>query len=369
MQTMRSKRAAAVLALAVALAGLGLLSGAAQAKFQKAIWGPYYLPAGNDRCPTPGAPCSPFPIYKELGVEVVQFQIHWNEVAPTRPSNPRDPGDPAYHWGPIDAFVNGAQGYPLELAAMLTGSPGWANGGRSSIWAPKNPKDFANFAYAAAKRYPIIHKWMIWGEWSRVENFRPLKPNNPGGARIYANILDTSYGALKQADRRNIVIGGMTLNGGTLKPPQVVKYMKLKNGRPPRMDLWGTNPFDARFPHLADDPIGRFRGFNDIDTLHDEIARDYRRGNRKVPRLWISEWTIVSDRPLQLFSGFYVSRKAQAQRLNAAFTIAARTPYVAGMGWFTLLDELPGEDEQAGWGLLDAAGNPKPSFFAYKALP
>lgn len=358
------------LVLLAALGACALIGAAsAQAKFQKAIWGPYYLPAGNAACPTPGEPCSPFPTYRELGVEVVQFQILWDQVAPTQPQNPRDPEDPAYHWGPIADFLQEAPAYGLEMSAMLTHSPGWANGGRSPIWAPKDPNAFADFAFAASKRFPTIRKWMVWGEWSRKENFKPLKANNPRGAQVYANLLDATYGALKEADRHNIVIGGMTLNGGTLKPPQVVKYMKLKNGRPPRMDLWGTNPFDARFPHLVDDPIGRFRGFNDIDTLHDEIKRVFRRGHRKVPRLWISEWTIVSDRPLSLFSGVYVSRKAQAQRLSAAFTIARHTPYVAGMGWFTLLDELPGEGEHAGWGLMDAQGDPKPSFFAYKSLP
>ena len=43
-------------------------------------------------------------------------------------------------------------------------APGWANGGRSPIWAPKNPKDFADFLFAASKRYPTIRRWMIWGE-------------------------------------------------------------------------------------------------------------------------------------------------------------------------------------------------------------
>ena len=210
---------------------------------------------------------------------------------------------------------------------------------------------------------------MIWGEWSRVENFRPLKPNNPGGARIYANILDTSYGALKQANRRNIVIGGMTLNGGTLKPPQVVKYMKLKNGRPPRMDLWGTNPFDARFPHLADEP----------DRALPWLQRHRHPARRNRPRLPARQ--PQGPAPLDLrvddrlrpapaaLQRLLCLAQGQAQRLSAAFTIAARTPYVAGMGWFTLLDELPGEGEHAGWGLLDADGIPKPSFFAYKALP
>jgi hypothetical protein len=342
---------------------------AAQAKFLKSIWGPDELPVGDANCPDQTEPCSPFPLYKELGVNVVQFQIHWNEVAPTKPANPRDPEDPAYNWHFVDKFVNQDAEYPgIKLSAMVMLSPGWANGGRPPIWAPKHAQDFANFMFAASKRYPQIHRWMVWGEPSRKENFRPLRSNSKRGARVYAQILDRSYVALKRASRKNIVIGGNTLNGGTVKPPHWIDWMKLPNGRPPRMDEWGDNPFDARFPHLADEPIGRFRGFNDIDTLHREIKQTYKAGHRKVPKLWLSEWTIVSDRPLQLFSGFFVTRKGQAQRLRAAFGIARRTPFVAGLGWFTLLDETADEGG-AGWGLLDSSGVPKPSFYAYKGLP
>jgi hypothetical protein len=357
------------LALIVVLCACMLgVPAAAQGKFLKAIWGPDELPIGDAACPVPTKPCSPFPLYHELGVEVVQFQIHWDEVAPTRPVNPRDPEDPAYDWRLVDAFVNQDAPYGIALSALVQRAPAWANGGRSGVWAPKKPQDFADFIFAASKRYPQIHRWMVWGEPSRVENFRPMQPNSKQGARIYAQILDRSYAALKQADRKNIVIGGNTLNGGTVKPPDWIEWVKLPNGRPPRMDEWGDNPFDARFPHLADDPIGHFRGFNDIDTLHEEIQQTYEAGHRKVPKLWLSEWTIVSDRPLELFSGFFVTRKSQAVRLKAAFNIARHTPYVTGLGWFTLMDEAADEGA-AGWGLLDSAGVPKPSFYAYKGLP
>jgi hypothetical protein len=353
---------------ALLCAALFAMPGVAEAKFLKAIWGPSTIPAGSAACPDLANPCSAFPIYRDLGVDVFQFQIHWDEVAPTRPAEPRNPDDPAYHWGEIDSIVAGAARNGVALAALIQRSPGWANGGRSPIWAPTNPKTFADFAYAASRRYPSIRRWMIWGEPSRIENFRPLKANQPLGAQVYARILDAAYGSLKQASRANIVIGGMTLNGGTLMPPQFVNWMKLRDGRPPRMDLWGHNPFDARFPRLADDPIGRFRGFNDIDTLHEQITRVYRTAHLKVPGLWLSEWTIVSDRPLQLFSGFYVSRQAQAIRLKAAYEIASRTPYVAGLGWFTLMDQSPAEGD-ARWGLLQADGRPKPAFAAYAQLP
>lgn len=339
----------------------------AQAAMLKAIWGPSELPEGNAACPGRSS-CSAFPIYRQLGVDVYQFQIHWDEVAPQRPAHPRDPADPAYHWSAVAEVVEAALANGVRPAVLVQRSPSWASGHRNPVWAPKKPGDFADFVYAAGKRFPDVHMWMIWGEPSRRENFLPMKKGQPRGPRLYAQLLDRSYAALKKADRRNLVIGGMTLNGGTIKAPEFLHMMKLPNGRPPRMDLWGHNPFDARFPRLRDQPLGLYRGFNDIDTLQQEIRAAYRAGKRKVPRLWLSEWTIVSDRPLELFSGFYVSRREQAIRLKAAYEIAGRTSYVAGLGWFTLMDQETSEGG-AGWGLLDQDGERKPAFEAYAEVP
>lgn len=350
--------AAAVLAFAAPARAGGL----------KAIWGPTELEAGSDACPGPGEPCSAFPVYKQLGVDVFQYQIHWDEVAPTRPAHPRDPDDPAYDWGEIDKVVAEAHRYGIRLAILVQTAPRWANGGRGPTWAPRNPQDFADFMYAASRRLPSVHMWMIWGEPARVENFRPMRADSPVGPRLYARILDASYESLKQASSRNVVIGGMTLNGGTVRPTLFLRWMKLPDGRPPRMDLWGHNPFDGRFPNLADEPIGRFRGFNDIDTFHREIAAVYRRAHLRVPRLWLSEWTVISGKASRIFLHFHVTIREQARWLRAAFEIARRTPYVAGMGWFTLLDE-PSAPGSANWGLLRADGEPKPSFFAYEHLP
>jgi hypothetical protein len=338
---------------------------ASQASFLKAIWGPDELPAGNAACPDPAVRCSAFPTYQELGVDVYQFQIHWDEVAPQRPARPRDPSDPAYDWSAVERVVQAASDSGVRLAALIQRSPRWASGHRVPIWAPKDPRWFADFAFAASRRFPVIRIWMIWGEPSRGENFQPMRRGRAKGPRRYATLLDRAYVALKQANPRNIVIGGMTLNGGTIAPPQFIRWLKLADGRPPRMDLWGHNPFDARPPDLRDEPLGNYRGFNDIDSLFAEIAAVYRDGNRKIPRLWLSEWTIVSDKPISLFSGYFVSRAEQARRVRMAYRIAARTPYVAGLGWFTLLDE-PWSPDSAAWGLMQYNGVRKPSFFAYK---
>jgi len=359
---------AGVLGVLLCLVVAGGLAAPARASGVKAIWGPTELEAGSAACPSNGQPCSAFPTYSRLGVDVFEYQIHWDEIAPTRPKHPRDPDDPAYNWGEVDHVAAEAERYGIRLAILIQRAPSWANGGRPPIWAPRNPGDFADFAYAASKRLPSVHMWMIWGEPARAENFMPMQAGNPAGPRLYARILDASYGALKAASPGNIVVGGMTLNGGTVRPTLFLRWMKLPNGRPPRMDLWGHNPFDGRFPNLADEPIGRFRGFNDIDTFYDEIRATYRQGHRKVPRLWLSEWTVISDRPSRIFVRFYVTAPEQARWLQAAFAIARRTPYVAGMGWFTLLDEPPAPGS-ADWGLMRSDGTPKPSFAAYAQLP
>lgn len=350
------------------LLALAAFAAPAHAGGMKAIWGPAELEAGSSACPTSTAACSAFPIYKRLGVDVFQYQIHWDEVAPARPQHPRDPDDPAYHWGEVDRVAAEAQRYGIRLAILLQRAPRWANGGRSPIWAPRDPKAFADFAYAASRRLPSVHMWMIWGEPARAENFMPMRAGSPKGPRLYARILDAAYGSLKAASPNNVVVGGMTLNGGTVMPTLFLRWMKLPNGRPPRMDLFGHNPFDGRFPNLSEEPIGRFRGFNDIDTYHREIRAYYRQGHRKVPRLWLSEWTVISDKPSRIFLHFHVSPREQARWLHAAFAIARRTPYVAGMGWFTLLDEPPAPGS-ANWGLLRSDGEPKPAFGAYRTAP
>jgi hypothetical protein len=361
--------------LLLAMLGLGSLAPApgwarVKHRFANAIWGPIKLAPGQGGCGGP-ARCSAFPYYRELGVDVFQFQIKWNEVAPTRPADPRNPDDPAYRWSSdFQLAVDQAAASGIRLAAMIKGSPPWANGGLGSNWAPR-ARDFADFAWAAAQKFPSIDLWMIWGEPTRPPNFMP---QGRAGARRYARILDHAYGALKRAGRDNVVIGGMTLSDGYTEAPAWIKNMRLGGGRRPRMDWYGHNPFQRRAPRLRDDPVradgGRRRGLNDLDTLWKELNRAYRgrtAGGRRPRKLWLSEYTVQSDGPSWAFQ-FFVSRQAQAARLRKSFALARRLPYVAGMGWFSLSDYPPAPNNPT-WGLISYDGEKKPAYEAYEALP
>jgi hypothetical protein len=348
------------------------------------IWGPLTLPDGS----------SAFPVYHRLGVQVLQLQLIWARTATSRPGDPTNPADPAYRWpAELEQAVSQAAQYGITLAVMVKGTPGWANGGLDETWAPNDPADFAAFLQAASRRYPSVHYWMIWGEPNGL-NFNPMPPNSPVGPRRYAVLLDAAYGALKAVNPANIVIGGMTWTAGVVYPEKFLQWMRLPNGQPPRMDYYGHNPYTYRFPNLTEGPIplpmsaqefaelrakkksrkrpkladSGLRDLNDVDTLHSELAAIYRHRKGGAPKLWLSEWSISAEGPTRGFA-FFVSQPEQARWLTAAFKLVDSTSYVAGLGWYELLDEPPSIPGHLTEGLLTASGTPKPVFRAFQLAP
>jgi lipopolysaccharide/colanic/teichoic acid biosynthesis glycosyltransferase len=326
----------------------------------KMIWGPFTMPNGS----------SAFPVYHQLGVQVLQTQLSWAATAPRRPSDVTNPADPAYRWpAALDRAVREAARYHIQLAVMLRGSPLWSNGGQDPSWAPADPNDYANFAAAASRRYPSIRYWMIWGEPERPGNFSPMPENSPVGPQRYALLLDAAYGSLKAVSPANVVIGGMTYTVGLDSTADFIRWMRLPNGAPPRLDYFGHNPYSTRFPRLSEGLYeAKVRDINDVDTLHLELAAAYRGRSAGTPKLWLSEFSISSDHTDRAF-WFFVSRPVQARWATAAFRLVDSVSYVAGLGWYELLDEPPTIPGYLTEGLMTAEGAPKPAFYAYQHAP
>jgi hypothetical protein len=320
------------------------------------IWGPVDLPNGS----------SAFPTYHALGVNVFQVDLDWAATSPTRPANPQDPGDPAYHWSSqLAQAVQAAAQYGIQICFLVKDSPRWSNGNRSGAWGPNDPNDYANFLTAAARHYPSVRYWMIWGEPNRdVADFKPMPINSPVGPRKYALLLNAGYHALKQVSPSNIVIGGNTWSFGRVEPADFVKWMRLPNGKPPPLDYFGHNPFGRRFPKLREKPYFKGgRDINDIDTLESQLKHTYHR----PVKLWLSEFTISSDHNTFAFN-FHATRRGQARWLSAAFRLANSARYVAGLGWFELLDNPkrgPVSDRLTN-GLMTWSLKRKPAFYAYQ---
>ena len=337
-----------------------VFAGSASAATIKSIWGPLVLPNGQ----------SAGPVYKSLGVDDLQIAVGWDTVAPTQPANPRNPADPAYQWPAVvdQALAMGRQ-FHFTVSVVLLHSPPWANAGRSPIFAP-NSRKFGDFAFAASKRWPAVRRWMIWGEPSRGVQFQPMVRNSPAAPRRYARILDAAYGALKQADRKDTVIGGMSFTAGDVTPKDWIRWMRLPNGKPPRLDMYGHNAFSTRIPRLKDKPFtnGNY-DFSDLDTMESQLHKIYGHSypskfRRHGPRIWISEFTIQADHGSNDFN-FFVSKAAQGRWIRAAFREANKTSYIAGVGWLGLLDE-PLAPFNRTTGLLTFGLHKKPAYFAYQ---
>jgi hypothetical protein len=357
------------LVAATAAATLALLwagSSAEAATVHKGFWGPMTMDG-----------VSAFPTYADLDVDIFQTSLRWENVAPTRPADPRNPADPAYRWAPeIDYALQQAAAFRMRVLVMIAGAPRWANGNKPGQYAPRDPKDFADFAHAASLRYPGVRLWMIWGEPGRLPNFkplvpqrnlgRPLTPRQAAAPKRYARILDAAYGALKRVDRRDLVVGGNSYTSGEIKPVRWIENMRLRNGRPPRMDLYGHNPFSFRRPNLRNPPSPEENvDFSDLARFNGEIARYLGRPRNKRIRLFLSEFTIPTavDREFN----FHVTRKLQAEWITAAFRVA-RQVNAYGLGWIHIKDEPPrgpGIPIFSG-GLFAFDGKPKPGYFAFK---
>ena len=315
---------------------------------------------------------SQFPLYERLGVTLYQASLSWAAVAPTRPADARNPDDPAYRWpAELDRAIAEAADHRISVLLMLTGSPRWANGHRPPEYAPDRAADFADFARAAARRYPAVRRWMIWGEPSRSDNFKPLAPQPLGkpitraqarAPRRYARLLDAAYGQLKAQRRSNVVIGGNTYTTGEIRPPDWVRNLVVAGGRPARMDLYGHNPFSFRDPDLRN-RRSESVDLSDLDWFAPFVQRRLGRPRHKRVRLFLSEFTMPTapDREFNL----YVSPKVQARWITKAFRIA-RVVDADGLGWIHLRDEPPKRGRRVvNGGLLRHDGTPKPGFYAF----
>ena len=348
--------------LVLALCALILPATAPAATVKKSIWGPATV-----------AGASQFPIYAELGVGLWQTQLSWNSVALRRPEHPRDPADPAYTWpAELDSAIAAAARHDIAVALLVMGTPRWANGGKAARWAPRDPGDYASFLAAASRRYPAVRHWIIWGEPTKASNFQPLRRDRGRrlsgrglrGPHVYARMLDRAYGALKEVSRANLVIGGNSFTVGTVRPRRWIQALRLPNGRPPRMDLYGHNPFTLRRPVLSQPPMGRgYADFGDLDTLADWLDRNLRPRGLK---LFLSETSFPTDHANFEFN-FWLTRATQAGWIADALRESRRWSRIYTFGYLGLYDDAVRPDGlQVERGLLDRAGQPKPAYEAFK---
>lgn len=372
-----------VLSIAAAVVLGAVLSGAspASAAPAKAIWGPAQVDG-----------VSQFPRYQELGADLFEYWVRWNVVAPTRPADPTDPADPAYRWpAELDLAVAEGQRTGIGVLTLVMGTPPWAQAaGLEPRHPPTKVSDYADFMEALARRYPAIRHFMVWGEPIRNANYDlaatgdprvAVKPGEKAGSILprttpllrrqvsaYARMVDATWVRLKRLSRTNRVIAGNTTTAGDIDPFNWVKWMRLPSGKPPRMDLFGHNPFGTRGPDLKKRQLQRGTAdFSDLDDYLPWIRKWQSRGGRNTKlKLFISEFTAPTDVTSFEFN-FHVTRQLQAKWLRDGWKIAKRLD-LYGLGWIGLYDIKRADGAESRTGLIDGQGVKKPAYDVFRAL-
>ena len=166
--------------------------------------------------------------------------LRWDTIAKTKPADARDPADPAYDWSLFDPILQRLRAAKISLLLSLYGTPGWANGDNPNR-VPDSNTTFADFAYAAAKKYSWVRRWTVWNE-PNLQLF--LRPNTP--AVYVSKLLNPAYSALKQANRGNLVAGGVTSPRQTPSGMSPIAWIRGMHAAHARLDAYGQNPYPTR---------------------------------------------------------------------------------------------------------------------------
>jgi hypothetical protein len=290
-----------------------------------------------------------------LGVQVVRLNLHWNSIAPRRPGVATSHTDRAYDWSGPDALLKGLRAHRIEPVVGLVGAPRWANGGRTPNWAPTDSTSFGAFAYAAAKRYPFVKRWLIWNEPNQARFFRPTS------SKVYVQrLLNPAFVAIHRASRGTQVGAGVTAARGASGGVSPVAWIRGMDAAGARLDAYAHNPYPLN-PRRETPTIGgcshcQTIAFADLPRLLAEVTRAF-----GAKRIWLTEYGYQTNPP-DPFLG--VSQEQQARLQAEAAYRAYITPRVDMLIHYLYRDEPTPERFQSG--LVNLDNKPKLAYAAFQ---
>ncbi len=292
---------------------------------------------------------------RALGVDVVRYTLRWDQIARRRPRNPRSAADRTYHWGSADAVLKGLRKRGIGAVVTIQGTPRWANGGRAPNWAPTRARTVADFAAAAAGRFPWVKRWTIWNEPNQRRWLRPTS------ARVYvARILNPAYAQLHRAIPGVRVAGGMTAARGATGGVSPVRWIREMRAAGARLDAYAHHPYPERpwveTPWRGGCDHCRTITMATLERLLAEVGRAFR--GRPI---WLTEYGYQTRPPERSRLGIPWSRQA-AFEASASYRVFA-APRVELLIHFLVVDDRA----PAGWqsGLIAASGARKPAYRAF----
>ena len=316
----------------------------------------------------------------QANASIIRLLVQWNLVAKSRPATPSDPFDPAYDLGDIDEAVRAAQENDQEVILTISGTPRWANGGKSPNVMPTRVADLTDFSRAIASRYsgrfegyPFVRFWSVWNE-PNLQLF--LTPQFDARGRSvapanYAKLAAAAYTGLKAGNpRAQVAIGETSARGSDkatgLRPTHTPgKFAELVAKANPglKFDAWSHHPYPFN-PNSPPSQVVKWPNVSlaSLPRFEDSLKTWFK---RKTVPIWITEYGHQTKPPDSLG----VSYAKQAAYIQQSMSMAARLPFVNMFIWFVYQD-----DQGQPWesGVYTQNGTPKgtsPARFRTSAGP
>ena len=274
---------------------------------------------------------------RRVGATSIRIVMNWNEIEPVRG---------VFDWGRIDAAVTSARSHGLSILALLSGpAPAWENfaGAQQSAAPPADPREFGEFAGAAARRYAAnVSHWEIWNEPNLPQFW-----SNPSPRR-YVETLRSAHGAITSVQRgATVVAGGLSTAPGGVGVLDFVRGMYDAGGGDSFTAL-GLHPYSFPYP-LTADPQRRASVIGDLHAL----MRREGDGGRTI---WITEWGQPTGS-----SAIGVSEDRQASTIVDGLRYLRSQAGVGPVFLYTSRDLSPNRaDGEFNFGLYRYDWSPKP---------
>jgi hypothetical protein len=251
--------------------------------------------------------------------------------------------------------MQGLRRHGIDAVLTLLGTPEWANGGRTFNWAPDDGGSFADFAFAAAKRYPWVTKWTIWNEPNQRRWLRPTT------AEVYVRrLLNPGYAALHEATRGVRVAGGVTAPRAASDGVSPVAWIRGMKAAGARLDVYAHHPYPVR-PQTETPWTGGCRHCSTITMAELERLLREVRANFGAKRIWLTEYGYQTNPPDRTLG---VPWTTQAHYHSSASLRTYLSPQVDMLIHFLVRDETT----PAGWqsGFFTTSNARKPSYTAFR---
>jgi hypothetical protein len=312
-----------------------------------------------------------FKLAQSAHASVVHVLADWSQIAAEKPKFPLDGDDPAYQLTDLDALVRTASRYNLQVIVTISGTPKWANGGKSPNVLPTNLSNLTQFAQMLSARYNGLHagfgsvsRWTIWNEPNLEQFFKPqFDGNKIVSPAAYAKVYMAGYKGIKAGNPLADVAVGSTSNRGRNKPTDKsgsvapATFARLLAQANPNLPFaaWATHPY----PTSSNLGPGARVAYSAVTmTRLDQFGKDLEKWfHHRVP-IWVTEYA-EQTRPEYPLGVSYAQQAADAK---IALDMAAASPYVEMFVWFIIKDST---DKTWNSGLVAKSGSKKPSYSTF----